>query len=40
MGLVRYSRGHVTLLDRTQLEALACECYQIMKEESDKIIAS
>jgi CRP-like cAMP-binding protein len=37
IGLVRYSRGHVTLLDRPQLEALACECYQIIKDESPAI---
>jgi CRP-like cAMP-binding protein len=36
-GLVRYSRGHVTLLDRPQLETLACECYQIIKDESYQI---
>jgi CRP-like cAMP-binding protein len=37
IGLVRYSRGHVTLLDRPQLETLACECYQIIKDESHQI---
>lgn len=37
IGLVRYSRGHVTLLDRPQLETLACECYQIIKDESQQI---
>jgi CRP-like cAMP-binding protein len=28
-GIIDYSRGHVRLLDRTKLKALACECYQI-----------
>jgi len=36
-GLVSYSRGHVTLIDRPQLEALACECYQVMKEQADPV---
>jgi hypothetical protein len=27
-GLITYRRGHVTIVDREQLEAAACECYQ------------
>ena len=26
-GLIQYSRGHITVLDRPRLEAQACECY-------------
>jgi Mn-dependent DtxR family transcriptional regulator len=27
-GIIRYSRGHVEILDRARLEAAACECYR------------
>ena len=30
-GVIRYSRGHITVLDRPRLEARACECYAAMK---------
>lgn len=29
LGLIAYARGHITLLDRTGVERLACECYKI-----------
>jgi CRP-like cAMP-binding protein len=35
-GLIRYSRGHITILDRKGLEAATCECYRIVKEEFDR----
>jgi CRP-like cAMP-binding protein len=33
-GILKYSRGKITLLDREALEARACECYQVIRDES------
>lgn len=33
-GVVRYSRGRITILDRPALEACACECYNAIKHEN------
>src|SRR5687768_18432105 len=37
-GLIRYSRGHITVLDRQQLEARVCECYGVVKKEYDRLL--
>ena len=37
-GLIRYSRGHITVLDREQLEARVCECYAVVKNEYDRLL--
>jgi CRP-like cAMP-binding protein len=37
-GLIRYSRGHITLLDRPGLEAEVCECYAVVKKEYDRLL--
>jgi hypothetical protein len=39
LGVIRYSRGRITVLDRPKLEVLCCECYSVVKKESDRIEA-
>ncbi len=36
-GVIQYSRGHITVLDRPKLEKLSCECYAVVKEETDRL---
>jgi len=37
VGLLRYSRGHIAVLDRQRLEAHACECYAVVKRTYDRL---
>ena len=37
-SLIRYSRGHITVLDRPSLEGRVCECYQVVKTEFDRLL--
>ena len=37
-GLIRYRRGHITVLDRPKLEKRVCECYAVVKTEMDRLL--
>lgn len=37
-GLIKYSRGHITVLDRAGLEKRACECYAVVKKELERLL--
>jgi hypothetical protein len=38
-GLIRYVRGHITILDRPGLERRSCECYAMVKKEYDRLFS-
>jgi CRP-like cAMP-binding protein len=37
-GLIEYSRGRITVLDRPKLETQVCECYAVVKREYDRLL--
>ncbi len=37
-GLIHYTRGRITVLDRTKLEARVCECYGVVRRETDRLL--
>jgi CRP-like cAMP-binding protein len=37
LGVIRYVRGRITVLDRPRLEELSCECYAVVKRETDRL---
>jgi CRP-like cAMP-binding protein len=39
-GLISYRRGRINVLDRAKLEERACECYAVVRRESDRLLAS
>jgi CRP-like cAMP-binding protein len=38
VGVIEYARGRITVLDRTKLETLCCECYAVVKAETDRLL--
>jgi CRP-like cAMP-binding protein len=37
-GVIQYQRGHIKVLDRPELEKIVCECYAVVKKESDRLL--
>jgi len=38
LGVISYGRGLIKVLDRSKLEALSCECYAVVKKETDLLL--
>ncbi|MFT7684246.1 MAG: CRP-like cAMP-binding protein [Oleispira sp.] len=38
LGIIDYHRGHITVLDRHKLEQLSCECYAVVRRETDRLL--
>lgn len=38
LGIIEYSRGRITVKDRPRLEQLCCECYAVVKQETDRLL--
>jgi Mn-dependent DtxR family transcriptional regulator len=36
-GLIRYGRGKITVIDRPKLEARVCECYKVVRRETERL---
>ncbi|KPP97635.1 Crp/Fnr family transcriptional regulator [Marinobacter sp. HL-58] len=39
-GIITYQRGHITVIDRAKMESLSCECYAVVKRETDRLEAT
>jgi CRP-like cAMP-binding protein len=37
-GLISYTRGHISVLDRSGIEKRTCECYAVVKSEYDRLL--
>ncbi len=38
LGVIEYSRGKITVLDRAHLERLSCECYAVVRKETERLL--
>jgi len=38
MGVIEYHRGHIQVLNRPKLESLSCECYAVVRKESERLL--
>jgi CRP-like cAMP-binding protein len=38
LGVIDYQRGEITVLNRAKLETLSCECYAVVKKETDRLL--
>jgi CRP-like cAMP-binding protein len=38
LEVIEYSRGRITVLDRPKLETLCCECYSVVRKETDRLL--
>ena len=38
-GCIRYRRGHISVMDRSKLELMTCECYSVVKEEFHRLMS-
>jgi CRP-like cAMP-binding protein len=38
LGVIKYQRGQITVMDRPRLEQLCCECYAVVRKESDRLL--
>jgi DNA-binding transcriptional regulator YhcF (GntR family) len=38
LGIIQYKRGRITVVDRPKLEEMCCECYAVVKAETDRLL--
>lgn len=38
LDVIEYHRGHIQVLNRAKLESLSCECYAVVRKESDRLL--
>ena len=38
LGVIKYRRGAITVLDRGKMEEICCECYAVVKKETDRLL--